>query len=96
MTDIITLIPELHAKEYNPYTCPKCGRNGQWRRGVPFENEKICMKCHFTWDPSELATELSIYVDGLLLGVIGSMVGNPNPMECECETCLGFLGGNED
>lgn len=37
----------------SPYQCPQCGGSGQWRRGVGFEHEKICMKCSKVWDPEE-------------------------------------------
>lgn len=38
----------------HPYRCPKCEGKGQWRRGVGFEHEMICMKCHVTWEPDEV------------------------------------------
>lgn len=35
--------------------CPACGWKGQWRRGVHFDHEKICMECKpsTTWEPGE-------------------------------------------
>jgi len=46
--------------------CPN-GHRGQWRRGVGFEHEMICMQCHTVWEPDaiiEARAELSYSLVG--------------------------------
>lgn len=47
--------PWLKNHDLKPTQCPN-GHKGQWRRGVGFEHEMICMKCHEVWDPDEVVT----------------------------------------
>lgn len=44
--------------------CPNCSGSGQWRRGVHFEHEKICMKCkpHTVWEPDPYQYDARISV----------------------------------
>lgn len=46
----------------NPNRCPECDGPGQWRRGVGFEHEKICMakhgdKGHIVWCPDDIRNQ---------------------------------------
>lgn len=41
------------SKRPSPFHCPKCHSKGQWRHGVPFEHEMICLQCSpsESWEP---------------------------------------------
>lgn len=50
--------PGHRDQNIDAYKCPLCERKGQWRRGVGFEHEKICLsKNHeqaVSWDPERV------------------------------------------
>jgi len=43
--------------------CPNCSNAGNWRRGVGFEHEKICLACNLVWEPGEKYHLISINRD---------------------------------
>lgn len=51
-------VPDAHKNNaYLPAgNCPVCSSKGQWRRGIGFEHEKICMahEPHVVWCPSDI------------------------------------------